>query len=156
MPGVPKTVNASGHWVHAVRDFFFAPVHATRVAWSRSLRLVVTCLCGVGIYQASMIGLTHCQCFEQLDKVVHVLASFILTLLLRWSLDLKPVAVAAVAVCVGGLDEILQLFQPNRNADPLDFVANFLGALLAWLFLRFCLHNKTLVGENVPDNDFLV
>ncbi|SFJ86682.1 VanZ like family protein [Desulfomicrobium apsheronum] len=103
-----------------------------------------------------MIGLTHCQCFEHLDKVVHVLASFFLTLLLRWALDLEPVAVAAVAVCVGGLDEMLQMFQPERNADPLDFLANVLGAFLACLMLRLCLHNKALLGENVTDSDFLV
>lgn len=45
-----------------------------------------------------------------------MLASFLLTLLLSWSLCLEPGAVTALTVCVGGLDEMLQLFQLGRNA----------------------------------------
>ena len=88
-----------------------------------------------------MTTLAHCRFFTHQDKAAHVLASFLLTLLLRWSLGLAPGAVAALAVSVGGVDEILQLFQPGRNADPLDFLADVSGALVGcaalWFFFRF-------------------
>ena len=106
------------------------------------MRLVVTCLCGAAIYAAFLVALAHCQFFPHQDKAAHVLASFLLTFLLRWSLGLAPGAVAALAVSVGGVDEILQLFQPGRNADPLDFLADVSGALVGcaalWVSFRFC------------------
>lgn len=78
-----------------------------------------------------MVGLTHFVFFEHLDKVVHMLASFLLTLLLSWSLGLEPIVVVAVAVCVGGLDEMQQLFQLDRSAETLDFITDGLASSLA-------------------------
>jgi VanZ family protein len=43
---------------------------------------------------------------------------------------------ALTAVALGGLLEILQSFTPFRSADWADFVADSLGALLAYAVLR--------------------
>jgi len=134
-------VTASDHRIHAATSFSVLG-QSPLVVRPRPVRLAVTWICGVVMYEIFMFGLTHYRFFEHQDKVVHVLASFLLSILLRWSLGLEPVAVAVAAICVGGLDEMLQLFQPGRHADPLDFLANVFGTLLACMTLALWLRPR--------------
>lgn len=58
----------------------------------------------------------------------------------------------AVAGLYGLLDEIHQAFVPVRSADPLDFLADLLGAAAgAWLFLRWKRSAPARTSDRSPD-----
>lgn len=73
------------------------------------------------------------------DKVMHCLIFFTLTTLWQGSFAMRwwyPVVVMAL---YGALIEVLQGMTPVRSADPLDWLADMLGvvmALLLWPKLR--------------------
>ncbi len=79
------------------------------------------------------------------DKVTHAGAYGLMTLFTfratRWllagrGLGIQMLTAAAYAMLFGASDEIHQAFVPNRQCDPLDWVADTAGALLALLFIR--------------------
>ncbi|GEM_PF-2242439 len=83
------------------------------------------------------------------DKLVHIAAYGLLTLALGlvlerwqrlrgWSLALAFV----LAMAVGGVDEALQLLDPDRQADLDDLLANFAGAVAALAVLGVRLHGR--------------
>jgi VanZ family protein len=81
--------------------------------------------------------------FELADKVWHLLAFGGLTGLLSRSLRhfsrTALQAVGTAAVCASALGALLEIFQAltsYRSADVADWVADSLGALLAYLVLR--------------------
>jgi hypothetical protein len=71
--------------------------------------------------------------FPHDDKVVHALLYAVLGGLLRIATG-RLAATLALAGAVGLADELLQSTVPGRSADPLDWVADVLGAFVgAWL-----------------------
>lgn len=70
------------------------------------------------------------------DLALHFTAYAGLAFLLAWSVMrrrptlAKTVAVVAVCVVYGGLDEVTQSFVPTRHADVGDWVADCLGTLV--------------------------
>lgn len=55
----------------------------------------------------------------------------------------NQVALATLMATVYGItDEWHQSYVPGRNSDPLDVVANFIGALLATLAVRALLRRR--------------
>lgn len=128
--------------MHAAACGPLAPAASSCAARPGPLRLAFTFLCGAALYAAFMIALADFRMFAHQDKAAHALASFLLVLLLRRLLGLRPRTVAAVAVCIGGLLEMLQFFQPGRSPDMLDFLSDVLGALVAfaavWARVRHC------------------
>lgn len=128
----------------------FVTEHPQDAAGIRPWRVVVTCLCGTVMYSGFMAALAHFRLFPHQDKAAHVLASFFLTLLLRWSLGLETAAVTGAALGVGGVDEMLQVFQEGRNADPLDYLADVLGAFLACAVLWQHSRTRPPSGEEEP------
>lgn len=80
--------------------------------------------------------------FPNADKIIHALLYLILGGLVVWALRattlrgrgaIFPLAATAAAL-YGITDEIHQMFVPGRNADPLDWIADAVGAILgAWI-----------------------
>ncbi len=90
--------------------------------------------------------------FKMLDKAWHLAAFLGLALLLARALSHygRPRLLAArdaalISGGLGGFLEILQSFTPYRSADLADLVADVLGALLAYLLLRFLATSATVV-----------
>ena len=84
--------------------------------------------------------------FQMWDKAAHFSAFFVgginLALALCWSTGWswkRVIAVTAIALCVfGAVDEIHQLYTPNRfGADVFDWSADTLGALTGALLTVF-------------------
>lgn len=63
------------------------------------------------------------------DKLQHVIAFFVLTLILLPLRPTAPIAVGAVLIAFGGGIEVLQMFTA-RKADWDDFSADVIGVLL--------------------------
>ena len=94
-------------------------------------------------------GLQTPSLFSAQDKVVHALVYGLLGVLLllsqspraegyRWR---QIAASMAVASLYGVTDELHQAFDPGRNADPWDWIADMIGAIVAvlltaWLVRR--------------------
>lgn len=78
------------------------------------------------------------------DKLAHFVAYGLLAVLLSTTVRAMglrgwqwQVAVLAVCICYGAVDEYLQLFVPGRRADWLDLLADALGAATALILLQF-------------------
>ena len=86
------------------------------------------------------------------DKIVHILLYFMLGIAVfmdffinerRISVRFKRIAgVMLFVVFFGGIIEIIQYFIPYRTASFYDFFANFIGGILAVIFV---LINKSLL-----------
>ena len=75
-----------------------------------------------------------------LDKVVHLGIYGILGILLARTRVSFPLALGLAAI-FGVIDEFYQTMTPNRSADPMDWVADVVGAcmgilLMQWLMAR--------------------
>jgi VanZ family protein len=74
---------------------------------------------------------------EPWDKVAHVIVFALLTWLLYRAFGARAALLAAaVAIAVGGADEIHQFFLAGRTSDLADFFADGVGAALTALVLR--------------------
>jgi VanZ family protein len=69
-------------------------------------------------------------------SAVHFTQFGVLFLLWCWALDGRVRVAAAIALTWGGMDEIHQLWVPERDADPIDFLVDGAGIATAWLALR--------------------
>ena len=81
-----------------------------------------------------------------LDKIAHFVEYYVFGLLLLRSLHLLVpstptllhiVATVAVGIGIGGFDELHQLFIPNRECTPADFLTDTIGILTALCTHRF-------------------
>jgi VanZ family protein len=97
----------------------------------KNKRLLVSALLVAVLYLVFNTPLLHFLTTPPQDKVIHAALSFILALLLSWNLDMSPIRTFALVALIGGLDEWLQIFLPDRSADLDDFLANLAGAALA-------------------------
>jgi VanZ family protein len=72
-----------------------------------------------------------------LDKVVHALYYGVMAILFDRGLGGRlPVVAMAIAIAVGGADEIHQMSVPTRDASALDWVADVTGAVVLTLLWR--------------------
>jgi VanZ family protein len=79
------------------------------------------------------------------DKLVHASVFGGLAFLLWAALGARwPLAVWLVVVLIGGFDEILQWFQPDRTTDVRDLLADAFGAGSSLIFFHF---TASPVGE---------
>lgn len=70
------------------------------------------------------------------DKVGHFAAFALLAAMLTLATE-RPLLAAALATLYGATDEVHQAFVPGRWSDPLDLLADALGAAVgAWLVGR--------------------
>jgi VanZ family protein len=95
--------------------------------------------------------------FELADKMWHLIAFGGLATLLSRVLRYfqrplgQAIAIAAlVSAALGGLLELLQSLTPYRSADFADLAADALGALLAYLVLRWLAKVGGLLGTPSP------
>jgi VanZ family protein len=95
--------------------------------------------------------------FELADKMWHLIAFGGLTALLSRALRhfgrsvLESIAAAGSAsALVGGLLELLQSLTPYRSADFADLAADALGALLAYVVLRWLAKAGGLLDTPAP------
>jgi len=89
--------------------------------------------------------------FVGVDKIVHALFYFVFVLLWIMALNEKyKLIIVGIALFLGGIIEFLQgIMQQHRSADWCDFLANSIGAVLAFvlskkiisLLKRFHLYN---------------
>jgi len=78
--------------------------------------------------------------FELSDKVYHLVAFIILAFLLSISLEIQNfsktlkknflIYAAIIAILYGGIDELHQMYVPNRSCDIYDWLADILGAII--------------------------
>lgn len=64
------------------------------------------------------------------DKLVHAIFFFVFTLLLTRFIGLPITLAIILAIMVGALDEIHQIYLPGRSAGFDDFMADAVGVLL--------------------------
>jgi VanZ family protein len=80
---------------------------------------------------------------EPWDKIWHFLAYSTLTLLLWIGTDgRRPVAVVALVMVLGAMDELRQAFVPTRTADSMDFLADLCAAFVTAAALAFFTRGK--------------
>ena len=99
------------------------------------------------LFIATTLPATSMPSFGVVDKVNHLLAYFILAILLfltllfqqKVPLSLNKAAAYALIICslYGMLDEVHQIFIPGRSAEFLDFLADACGALLGVLLMNY-------------------
>ncbi len=99
------------------------------------------------LFIATTLPVDNVPTFAISDKIHHLLAYFILSVLLHLTLIYQrksralfinaPASAVIIASVYGALDEIHQMFVPGRFADILDWLANFAGAILGVLFVSF-------------------
>ena len=91
--------------------------------------------------------------FYGADKIVHFLMYFALTsaylfdyVILKYphrTRTNKELALTAVAILLGGLIEVLQLYMGlGRSMSMGDFLADAAGAIIGLLFLKYCIIKK--------------
>jgi len=99
------------------------------------------------LFGATTLPAASMPSFGVVDKVNHLLAYFILAILLfltllfqqKVPLSLNKAAAYALIICslYGMLDEVHQIFIPGRSAEFLDFLADACGALLGVLVMNY-------------------
>lgn len=97
--------------------------------------------------------------FFQADKVMHAGAFGLLAFLTAWGLlkgfpewRLRRILLLSlfVAAAYGASDEIHQWFVPRRYSDPLDWVADIVGALLALTLFTLWRRRAARLSASVP------
>jgi polysaccharide biosynthesis protein VpsQ len=96
--------------------------------------------------ESQRVGITYW------DKLVHIILFGVLTYLIINTLIAKNKKLFAIeflsafliSLLYAGLSEYLQIFIPGRNASELDFIAGFIGILLAeiYAYQRFIVKKK--------------
>lgn len=94
--------------------------------------------------------------FELSDKIAHFMVFSLLCFLFFYSLKnqykyiklqkFAPEFALLFTTLYGVMDEIHQYYTPNRSSDVLDVVADFLGAFVIYLLIKFYL-KKTSKAE---------
>ena len=130
--------------------------------------LRVLAWCGVGIWATTICVLSSMTPpqletlvpFQLWDKAEHFIAfaagATNLTLALRWNKGWpwpRIIIFTAVALSIfGALDEVHQLFTPNRSgADPYDWSADTLGALAGTLLTSLIYARLTRARRPAPE-----
>lgn len=99
--------------------------------------LFIATLSPLGYFQGDGSGWLSQFTFPHIDKVVHFLMFFFMAILLYLSFRLNKILYFAIPTLTGILIEILQhTTNTGRTFDIWDIVANTIGALLAFLFIR--------------------
>jgi hypothetical protein len=107
------------------RERVFTP-HIRRLGWWSACALLVGGLFVLG-RTSYAVGLFA----EPWDKLAHAIVFGVLTWLLYRAFGARGAVFAvAVALCVGGADELHQHFLVGRTADVADFLADGFGAIL--------------------------
>ena len=99
-------------------------------------RWTITVAYAAGIFYISMIPVGSEVLFPYSDKIFHFVIYAGFAILVVWSLRVTslrpwphvPMLAAAVAIAYGAVNELHQLYIPQRSAELLDLVANALGA----------------------------
>jgi VanZ family protein len=100
-------------------------------------RWLPTVIVAAAIYGVSAIpGLDiGSDLFPGCDKVIHFIEYLILGVTLRyWSRESRKIFIAG-GLSFGALDELHQLFVPNRVASYWDFAADICGVLVGYLIV---------------------
>lgn len=107
-----------------------APAAAARVRWER---IVWPLLIASLVIAASSRSRVAAPGISNIDKVGHFLVYGLLaTLICRMRLGWRGAVIGLVAASLFGItDEWHQSFVPGRSSDPMDWVADTLGAALA-------------------------
>ena len=91
------------------------------------------------------------------DKLSHFLLVGLLTLLVNLSLRNRRITIASrdwllgslVVLVVVTLEELSQHFIPNRELDPLDLLANYLGVLVFGQFAKLLMPRQVAADRRV-------
>jgi VanZ family protein len=95
------------------------------------------------VAQLFTLGSIPFEIHEPWDKMWHFLAYSALTLLLWIGTDgRRPVAVVALVMVLGAMDELRQSFIPTRTADSMDFLADLCAAIVTAGALAFFTREK--------------
>ena len=96
---------------------------------------------------ADPIGADKVMLFEGADKIIHFIMYFVLSSVyyLDYAKFRLPhhtklnaeAGLTAAAIVFSGLMEIFQGLSGARQMDIFDFIANFAGAIAAFLFIKF-------------------
>jgi len=107
------------------------------------------------LFSATTLPAASMPSFGVVDKVNHLLAYFILAILLfltllfqqKILLSKNKVAGYALIICslYGMLDEVHQIFIPGRSAEFLDFLADVCGALLGVLLMNHLVKRSKVI-----------
>ncbi len=101
----------------------------------KPFRLAIVVVAAMTAYAALASPYLRFLSVPPMDKALHVSASFVLALLLRWSLGLPLVIVMLLTAAIGGGVELLQFVIPHRNPGLDDFLADVAGAVIAGVLL---------------------
>jgi len=74
--------------------------------------------------------------FPFADKLTHAFLFLILGALLQHA-ALCTGRTLRWGIILAGTSELLQLFTPDRTADPLDFITDVVGIIIGAIFLRY-------------------
>lgn len=97
----------------------------------KPFRLALVAVAAIAAYAALASPYLRFLSVPPMDKALHVSASFVLALLLRWSLGLPLAIVLLLTAGIGGGVELLQYVIPHRNPGLDDFLADVAGAVIA-------------------------
>jgi hypothetical protein len=101
----------------------------------KPFRLALVAVAAIAAYAALASPYLRFLSVPPMDKALHVSASFVIALLLRWSLGLPLAAVLLLTAGIGGGVELLQYVIPHRNPGLDDFLADVAGAVIAGVLL---------------------
>jgi len=101
----------------------------------KPFRLALVAVAAIAAYAALASPYLRFLSVPPMDKALHVSASFVIALLLRWSLGLPLMAVLLLTAGIGGGVELLQYVIPHRNPGLDDFLADVAGAVIAGVLL---------------------
>jgi len=103
-------------------------------ALSLSLAIAMAAFVLVG---ASTVGEMGSVPGPYIDKIVHALYYGVMAILVDRGLGGRlPVVAMAIAIAVGGADEIHQMSIPTRDASVFDWMADVTGAVVLTLLWR--------------------
>lgn len=104
--------------------------------YAYTVLLFIATLTPLGYFGGDGSGWISNFTFSQIDKVVHFLMFFFMTILLYCSFDLNKILYFAIPTATGILIEILQhTTNTGRTFDVFDIAANTTGALVAFFLL---------------------
>lgn len=105
--------------------------------FQKPLRIALLALGAIATYAALGSPYLHFLSKPPFDKLLHISASFVLTLLLRWSMQLPVMATLLLATCIGGGIELLQFVIPHHSPGLGDFLADIVGAVIAGVLFHY-------------------
>ena len=111
------------------------------------MSLVITAIIVYLSLDSNPLSLNRVHLFRGFDKIAHFIMYFACAMayildFVKFRLPHKTcsnheLAVMCLAIILGGIMEVLQLVMDNgRSYDPLDWLADALGAIAAFLFLH--------------------